>query len=95
MIGFTRWTLQRVSRLAGAWLPNATVAIVLVELQDAFEKVKPGEIQESLPATPFVFAAYAFVWIALAFYVFIMWSRLKRVERDLADVRAKLQRSSQ
>ncbi len=46
--------------------------------------------QEVLPATPFVFAAYAFVWLALFVYVFAIWRRLGRVERELADVNAKL-----
>jgi CcmD family protein len=81
------FVLLGVLSLAGAPL--------LAQAQEDFVPAKPGEIQEALPATPFVFAAYAFVWIALAVYVFFMWDRLKRVERDLADVRAKLQRSSQ
>ena len=46
--------------------------------------------QEVLPATPFVFAAYAFVWVALLVYVYALWRRLSRVERELADVHAKL-----
>jgi CcmD family protein len=46
--------------------------------------------QEVLPATPFVFAAYAFVWVALLVYVYALWRRLGRVERELADVNARL-----
>jgi CcmD family protein len=46
--------------------------------------------QEVLPATPFVFGAYAFVWVALFVYVYALWRRLGRVERELADVHAKL-----
>ena len=46
--------------------------------------------QEVLPATPFVFAAYGFVWLALLVYVYALWRRLARVERELADVNAKL-----
>ena len=45
---------------------------------------------EALPATPLVFIAYAFVWGAVAFYVFLMWRRLQRVERELREVRDKL-----
>ena len=48
----------------------------------------PG--MEHLPATPLVFAAYAFVWAALLVYVFLLWQRISRVERDLAEVNAKL-----
>ena len=59
--------------------------------QDDFLLAKPGDIQESLPATPFVFVAYAFAWAAVAFYVFWMWRRLARVEKELAEVRGRLQ----
>jgi CcmD family protein len=56
-----------------------------------FVPVKPGETgQETLPATPLVFVAYAFVWIALLGYVFLLWRRLGRVERELSEVNAKL-----
>lgn len=46
--------------------------------------------RENLPATPLIYAAYGFVWSALAVYIFILWRRLGRVERELADVTAKL-----
>jgi CcmD family protein len=59
--------------------------------QEKFEPVRPGELgQEQLPATGLVFAAYAFVWLVLIFYVFSLWRRLTRVERDLADVSSRL-----
>jgi CcmD family protein len=72
----------------------AVVVMALQQAQGEFVTMKPGELQEKLPATPLVFIAYAFVWVALAFYVFLMWRRLARVERDLADVRGKLQRGA-
>jgi len=51
----------------------------------------PTEIvKESLPATPLVYAADGFVWVALTVYVFMLWRRIGRVERELADVNAKL-----
>ena len=34
--------------------------------------------------------AYAFVWVALLAYVFLLWRRLGRVEHELADVNARL-----
>ena len=46
--------------------------------------------RENLPATPLVYAAYGFVWVALVAYVFLLWRRIGRVERELADVTAKL-----
>ena len=67
---------------------------LVTQAQNDFVLAKPGELQEKLPATPLVFIAYAFVWGALAFYVFLMWRRLARVERDLADVRGRLHRGA-
>jgi CcmD family protein len=46
--------------------------------------------EETLAASPLVFAAYAFVWAAVVVYVGLLWRRLARVEKELADVRAKL-----
>ena len=45
--------------------------------------------REQLPATPLVFAAYAFVWLALLAYIFFLWQRLRRAERDVADLSAR------
>ncbi|MCC7007358.1 MAG: CcmD family protein [Acidobacteria bacterium] len=47
--------------------------------------------KEQLPAAPLVFAAYAFVWLALVVYVYSLWRRVARVERDLVDVNSRLQ----
>jgi CcmD family protein len=38
---------------------------------------------DQLPAAPLLVAAYAFVWLALAGYLWSIWSRIGRVERDL------------
>jgi CcmD family protein len=61
-------------------------------LQDGgFVPVKPGEAgQETLPAAPLVFIAYGVIWVMLLGYVFLLWRRLGRVERELADVNARL-----
>ena len=59
---------------------------------DGFVPVRPGELdQEQLPAAPLVFVAYSVVWLALIFYVFLLWRRLASVERELRDVSARLQ----
>ncbi len=46
--------------------------------------------REVLPATPLVFYAYGFVWVALLGYVFTIWRRMAQVERDLADMQLRL-----
>jgi CcmD family protein len=59
--------------------------------QEEFVPVSPDELdQEQLPAAPLVFAAYAFVWFALVTYVFVLWRRLTQVERELAQLSARL-----
>ena len=66
--------------------------IATAAFQDSgFVPVKPGETgQETLPATPLVFVAYGFVWTVLLGYVFLLWRKLGRVERELGEVNAKL-----
>lgn len=53
--------------------------------QGEFVPVNPQTAQgiEHLPAAPLVMGAYAFVWVALMLYVWSIWRRLMRVERDM------------
>jgi CcmD family protein len=54
----------------------------------------PTEIaRDSLPALPLLYTAYAFAWVALIGYVFMLWRRLAKVERELADVRGRIARN--
>jgi CcmD family protein len=59
-----------------------------------FEKMSETAPREVLPATPLVFFAYAFVWLALVVYVFSIWRRMGRVEQDLAAVQQRLREGS-
>ncbi len=47
---------------------------------------------EQLPAAPLVIAAYAFVWVALLVYVWSLWRRMTKLERELADLRRRVQK---
>lgn len=58
---------------------------------DEFRPMSELAPREVLPATPMVFYAYAFVWLALIGYVFFLWRRMAGVERDLAAVQRRLQ----
>ena len=44
----------------------------------------PG--QEQLPAAPLVIGAYSVVWLLVFGYLWSIWRRIARAERDLADV---------
>jgi CcmD family protein len=60
--------------------------------QSEFEMVPMSEIpaSEQLPSAPLVFAAYAFVWIAILGYLLMLWRRLGKVERELSALSAQL-----
>lgn len=59
--------------------------------QEGFVPVSSIPQTEQLPAAPLLIAAYAFVWVALIVYVWLLWRRLTRVERELADLNRRLQ----
>lgn len=44
---------------------------------------------DQLPAAPLLITAYAFVWVALAIYIWSIWARLGRVERELHALQQK------
>jgi CcmD family protein len=53
---------------------------------DGFVPASSLEPQEQLPAAPLVIAAYAVAWVAVFGYLWSIWNRLGRVERDILDV---------
>lgn len=46
--------------------------------------------REVLPATPLVFYAYGFAWVALMAYLFMVWRRIEQVDKDLQSVKKRL-----
>ena len=74
----------------------ATLLVMGVSLaaqaNDGFVVAGPGDIdRENLPATPFVFGAYSLVWIVVTVYVFTLWRRITKAEREVAAVAARLE----
>jgi CcmD family protein len=81
--------------LAVVLLPD--IAHAQLAQVDAFRPLSPEEIaagQEQLPAAQLVFAAYAVVWLAFAFYLFSLWRRITQVESELRTVAAKLEKTA-
>ena len=62
--------------------------------QGAFVPIDQLPAVEAFPAAPLVIAAYAVVWLAVFLYVWSVWRRLDRVERELKDVTGRLQRGA-
>lgn len=54
--------------------------------QSEFVPVEDLAQAEQLPAAPLVIAAYAVAWVAMFVYLWSIWRRLQKVERELADV---------
>ena len=76
--------------LTVALVVAAQVAIRAQEAKDQFVPQAQLPQQAELPAAPLVYGAYAFVWAVLIVYVFVVWRRVAKVERELADVNMKL-----
>jgi CcmD family protein len=51
-----------------------------------------GQVRETIPAAPFLAAAYAVMWVAVLIYVALVARRLGRVQSDIDDLRRKLDR---
>jgi CcmD family protein len=58
--------------------------------QSGFEPVTEVPASEQLPSAPLVIAAYAFVWLAFMFYVWMMWKKLGKVDRELTQLSAQI-----
>jgi CcmD family protein len=88
--------LFRRARTAAASLLLLTglPAVLLAQQggETGFVPAKPGDlVKENLPATPFVFAAYAVVWTVVVVYVITLWRRIAKAEQEIAEVAAKLE----
>lgn len=53
--------------------------------QEEFVPVTDAET-ERLPAAPLVMSAYAVAWLLIFLYLWSLWRRLSRVERELAEL---------
>ena len=73
---------------ATAQQPPATAA------QDGFVPVDESKPQERLPAAPLLMTAYAAAWLAILGYLGSLWSRLSKVEREIAEVSRRIEAGS-
>lgn len=59
---------------------------------EGFEPVSKLPAVEQLPAAPLLIAAYAFIWLGMLAYVFMLWRRLATVDRELGALRRSIER---
>jgi len=59
--------------------------------QDGFVPVSRAAQQETIPAARLVVIAYGFVWVMLLGYLWSIWSRLGKVERELHAVSRRIE----
>jgi len=73
--------------------PRSNTEIVLKQPPSPPDGFVPaGDLlaREQLPAAPLVIGAYAVAWVAVFGYLWSIWQRLGRVERDLAEVSRRI-----
>jgi CcmD family protein len=80
----------------------AVVSLVLLALPAFAQQAPPGQSEyvpmkelppgEQMPAAPLLVAAYAFIWLAVAFYLWTIWRRLNKVEAEMRALASKSSR---
>jgi CcmD family protein len=66
--------------------PPAAAQQPTPQAPDGFVPADTLKPQEQLPAAPLVIGAYAVAWVAVFGYLWSIWNRLNRVEKDIAEV---------
>ena len=58
--------------------------------QSEFVPVDSVPLADQLPAAPLLVTAYAFVWLAVMFYLWTIWRRLNKVEDEMRALARKI-----
>ena len=86
----TWWILVLWAVLASGPVTDLVHAQQPKPAEDEFRPITELPPEEKLPAAPLLIAAYSIVWIAAVGYLFSIWRRLDRVDRDLAELTRRL-----
>jgi CcmD family protein len=76
-------TAVAASPIVSAQQPNP-------QQQNEFVPVEDVPQAEQLPAAPLVVTAYSVAWLATLLYLWSIWRRLQKVDRELDEVSRRL-----
>ena len=60
--------------------------------QSEFVPISQLPPADQLPAAPLLVGAYAFIWLAVMFYLWSIWRRLNKVETEMHALARKTER---
>jgi CcmD family protein len=72
--------------VAAAWVLALTSGTALAQ---EFQRVE-GAARQEVPAGQFVGLAYGFIWVAVLVYVFFVARGLARTDKEIAELRRKV-----
>jgi CcmD family protein len=90
VVALTSFVLIGGSMLAG--FSASALALQPPPGQSEFVPVDTLPPGDQLPAAPLLVGAYAFVWLAVMFYLWTIWRRLNRVETEMRAIAQKTAR---
>jgi CcmD family protein len=68
--------------LSAGWVGHV-LAVQPPTQQNEFVPLDQVPPADQLPAAPLLVAAYAFVWMALMFYMWTIWRRLSKIDAEI------------
>jgi CcmD family protein len=83
--------MKRVTNVLRALFAAACVLALAsgTALAQEFQRVE-GAARQEVPAVPFVGLAYGFIWVAVLVYVFFVARGLARTDKEIAELRRKV-----
>jgi CcmD family protein len=78
----TLWCVPAVVR---AQQPRAPTAA-----QEGYVPIDQLQAKEEIPAAPLVMTAFSVAWLVVFGYVWSIWRRLNKVEREIADIHRRV-----
>ena len=75
-------------------LTTFVLSLLLQPGQSEFVPVTEVPATDQLPAAPLLIAAYAFVWVAVLTYLWLLWRRLGKVEQEIQTLGTRIGKRS-